>query len=100
MDNDSVHVGLLTIKLYLPGCRSLKQKRSLLKPLIAGLHKAYNLSAAEVGAHDFHQSAVLACTVVSNNDRHIQRILEKIPLWIEKRRPDLQIVDSEYVILV
>ncbi|MBN1265085.1 MAG: DUF503 domain-containing protein [Anaerolineales bacterium] len=99
MSGDTVHIGLLTIQLYIPGCASLKHKRSVLKPLLAALHKNYNISAAEIGAHDYHQSAVLACGLVSNSQQHIQPILEKIPRWIEKTRPDVQIVDYEFSML-
>ncbi|MCJ7708279.1 MAG: DUF503 domain-containing protein, partial [Anaerolineales bacterium] len=44
-----MHVGALTLELRLPGCSSLKQKRSRLKPLLAALHREFNLSAAEIG---------------------------------------------------
>ena len=99
MNGTTVHFGVLTIKLYLPGCASLKQKRGVLKPVLASLHKKFNVSAAEIGAHDYHQSAVLAVGLVSNSQQHIQPILEKIPDWIERNRPDVQIVDSEYNML-
>jgi uncharacterized protein len=46
-------VSLLTLKLTLPGCGSLKQKRSLLSPILARLHKEFNLSVAEIGLQDF-----------------------------------------------
>ncbi len=99
MSDDTIHIGLLTIELHLPGCSSLKQKRSALKPLLFALRKNFNISAAEIGANDSHRNAVLACTAVSNSSQHIQPVLEKIPPWIEQHRPDLQIVDSEYSML-
>ena len=99
MTGEAVHVGLLTVQLHLPGCRSLKQKRGTLKPLLTALRKNFNVSAAEVGAHDFHQSATIACAAVSNSSRHVQPLFEKIPRWIECHRPDVQLVDSEYIML-
>lgn len=94
-----MHVGTLTIELHLPGCDSLKQKRSRLKPLLARLHREFNISAAEIDHNDRHRDAVIACAVVSNDAKHIQRVLEKIPDWIEKYRPDLQVVDQEIMLL-
>ena len=94
-----MHVGTLTIELHIPGCDSLKEKRSRLKPLLARLHKEFNISAAEIDAHDRHRVAVVSCAMVSNDARHIERVLDKIPRWIEKHRPDLQIVDDQMMFL-
>lgn len=94
-----MHVGTLTVELHLPGCDSLKQKRSRLKPLLARLHKEFNISAAEIDRHDHHRAAIIACAIVSNDQKHIQRVLEKIPDWIEKYRPDLQVVDDQILML-
>ena len=88
-----MHVHALTLDLYLPGCRSLKEKRGRLKPVLAGLHKQFNVSAAETDQHDLHQSAVIVCVVVSNSNRHGDQVLAGIPRWVEGRWPDLQIVD-------
>jgi len=42
-------IGTLTFHLHLPGCASLKEKRSRLKPLLARLHRQFNVSTAEMG---------------------------------------------------
>ncbi len=89
-----MHVHVLSLELHLPGCSSLKEKRSRLKPLLAALHKNFNVSAAEIDHQDAHQSAVLACAVVSNSSKHGDKVLSKIPVWIEQRFPDLLIVDD------
>lgn len=89
-----MHVHVLTLEIHLPGCSSLKEKRSRLKPLLAALHRNYNISAAEIEHQDAHQSAVLACAVVSNSNKHGNQVLSGIPDWIERRFPDLQIVDD------
>ena len=94
-----MHVGALTVELYLPGCNSLKQKRSRLKPLLARLHREFNISAAEIDQNDQHRAAVIACAIVSNDAKHVQRVLEKIPNWIEKFRPDMQVVDQQIMLL-
>lgn len=94
-----MHVGALTVELHLPGCTSLKQKRSRLKPLLARLHKNFNLSAAELEHNDVHQSSLIGCVVVSNDPRHVQQVLEAVPRWIEKHRPDLQVVDHHIEML-
>lgn len=94
-----MHVGTLTIELHLPGCDNLKQKRSRLKPLLARLHREFNISTSEIDLNDRHRSAVIACALVSNDANHIQRVFEKIPDWIEKNRPDIQVVDEQIMFL-
>jgi uncharacterized protein YlxP (DUF503 family) len=95
----SVHIGALSIELHIPGCRSLKEKRSRLKPLLARLHREFNISTAEIAGNDRHRSASVACVVVSNDARQVQRVLEKVLVWIEHNRPDLQIVDHQISVL-
>lgn len=82
-------IHLLTLLLELPGCLSLKDKRSRLKPLLAHLHQKFNLSAAEIDHLDQWQSAIVACVLVSNDARHNQRVLQQALSSIETNFPDL-----------
>lgn len=93
-----MNVGAIAIELRIPGCHSLKDKRRRLKPLIAGIHRQFNASAAEVAQNDNHQLSTIACAVVSNDNRHVQKILAKIPAWIEKHRPDIQVIDDQLIL--
>ena len=90
-----MHLGALTVELHLPGCHGLKQKRGRLKPLLAGLHRHFNVSAAEIDHQDNHHRAVIACVTVSNDARQVQRVLDGIPGWIESHSPDLQVIDQQ-----
>jgi uncharacterized protein YlxP (DUF503 family) len=42
----------LRIKIHAPWCRSLKDKRSEIKKLLARLRAKFNVSASEIGAQD------------------------------------------------
>lgn len=89
-----MHIAALSIELRLPGCRTLKEKRSTLKSLLAAVHREYNVSAAELDHLDDPGSSILGCVVVSNDSAHAQRVLGRIPGWIEGHRPDVQVLDS------
>ena len=89
-----MHVIALTIELNLPGCSSLKDKRRRIKPLLNRLNREFNISTAEIDHNDRHTASIIACVVVSNDYRHAQRVLAKIPGWITKYRPDLQVIDE------
>lgn len=94
-----MHVGVLSLELRLPGCTSLKEKRSRLKPLLAALHREFNVSAAEVDRNDSHSLALIACVVVANQAAHVERLLGVIPAWIESHRPDMQVIDHQVQLL-
>ena len=85
-------IGLLTLHLHLPGCTSLKEKRSRLKPLLARLHREFNISAAEVDYLESWSDALVACAVVSNSAPHNQQLLQQVVDWIERNWPDVDVV--------
>jgi hypothetical protein len=88
-------VGVLTLHLHLPGCTSLKEKRSRLKPLLARLHREFNISVAEMEQNDSWQEAVIACVLVSNEHGQTQRALQRVLEWIEHSWPDVFVSHEE-----
>ncbi len=92
-------VGLLTLHVHFPGCVSLKDKRRRLKPLLARLHREFNISVAEVDHHDVWQDALIACVMVSADHKHPQRALQKVAVWVEKYWPDVTLVSEQLEIL-
>jgi uncharacterized protein len=87
-------IGILTIHLRLPGCTSLKEKRGRLKPLLARLHKEFNISAAEMDLQDMWQETIVVCGMVGNDRVHLERSLQSLVRWLEGNRLDMQVVDE------
>ncbi len=94
-----IRIGILTLELQIPGCTSLKEKRSRLKPLLSRLHREFNVSAAEVDHQDAWQAAVIACAIVSNDPAHSQRVLQQVVQWLESNWPDVQLVEDRIEIV-
>ena len=92
-------IGACLIELHIEGNGSLKGKRGVLKPLLARLHKEFNLSAAEVDQHDSWQSSAIGLTCVANDRAHVEQVLSNAVKWIEDNRPDVQVVDWQIEIL-
>jgi uncharacterized protein YlxP (DUF503 family) len=88
-------LGTLTLRLHLPACSSLKEKRGRLKPLIARLHREFNLSVAEMDLQDKWQEAVVACAMVGNERRHLESALQNVAHWVEGNWPDGMLVDQK-----
>jgi uncharacterized protein YlxP (DUF503 family) len=87
-------LGLLTLILQLPGCTSLKEKRGRLKPLLARLHREFDISTAEIDHLDAWQSAVIACALVSNDPNHTRRALQQVARWVEENWPDVILIEE------
>jgi uncharacterized protein len=92
-------IGSSVIELDLPGIGSLKEKRSVLKGLIARVHKQFNVSCAEVALHDVWQSSALGVAVVTTSAAHADQVLQNVVTWIEYNRPDVTVVDHSVEIL-
>jgi len=92
-------LGILTLHLRLPGCTSLKEKRGRLKPLLARLHREFNLSVAEMDRQDQWREAVVACAVIGNDSAHLQRSLQTISDWVGKNWPDITVVEDQFELL-
>lgn len=92
-------IAILTLHLRFPENHSLKAKRRLLKPLLARLHREFNVSAAEVGQQDAWKDALVACALVSNSEGHATRSLQKIAGWMERNWPNIYLIDEEIEII-
>jgi uncharacterized protein YlxP (DUF503 family) len=88
-------VGILTFHLHLPGCSSLKEKRSRIKPLLARLHREFNLSSAEMGLQDSWQESLIACAWIASDLPTVQRSLQTVLEWVEGNWPDGMVVDDK-----
>jgi uncharacterized protein YlxP (DUF503 family) len=78
-----VIVGVVTWQLHLEGCHSLKEKRSVVRPLVAALRRAQNLSVAEVGQQDRWQRAELACAAVGSDRAVVEAMLRAADRIVE-----------------
>jgi hypothetical protein len=81
-------VALLSIELFLPGARSLKDKRMVLRRVKDRLAK-FNVAVAEVAHHDLWQRAGLGLVTVSTADDHAERELSAALDEIERVEPGL-----------
>lgn len=77
-------VGCLTMSVNIPGAQSLKEKRRVVKSLIARLKNKFNASIAEVGDNDKWQMCQLGASVVSNRSDHANSCLTAIVNAVEQ----------------
>lgn len=94
-----MHIGTCTIGLYIPVAGSLKEKRQVVKSLLARVRNKFNVSIAEVDGHDRHQNAVLGVACVSTSQQYAHGQLEAVVRFIEDERPDCPVTgyDIEFL---
>ncbi len=92
-------VGVSQITLHLPGCHSLKEKRQVIKSVMARVRQQFGVAIAEVDEQDRWQIAKLGVSCVSNSSQHIDEILGRVLRYIEETRPDIQVTNSEVEII-
>jgi uncharacterized protein YlxP (DUF503 family) len=86
-----VHTGTALFDLLLPGdSRSLKAKRSYVRPIIAALRK-FEVSAAEVGALDLHGRSEIGVAVVAADPSHVLEVLEACERLVAAR-PEVELL--------
>ena len=78
-----MYIGVCTIWLTIPDSHSLKQKRKVVKSITDRLKNRFNIAVAEVDALDRHQQAVLGVVSVSNDKKHLNRVLSYVVNFVE-----------------
>jgi len=89
----------LTIHLHLPACASLKEKRGRIKPLIARLHREFNVSVAEIGLQDKWQETVIACAMIGNERGYLESALQTVAKWVEGNWADGDVMELRIEVL-
>lgn len=84
--------GILTLHISIPDCHSLKQKRGRIQPVLARLHREFNIAAAETDFQDRHAEAVIQCAALSTDGGEVQSYLQKVVDYFGHTWPDLEIL--------
>jgi uncharacterized protein YlxP (DUF503 family) len=92
-------IGYCEIELHIANSYSLKDKRSVVRSIVARVGRQYNVSIAELDHQDIWQSARLGVVCISNESARLHRQLEGVVRWVEQNRPDVEVVGYRIEIL-
>ena len=87
-------VGVCRLALIAPGSHSLKEKRMVLRRMKDLVRNKFNVSVAEVEAHELWQTAVLAAACVGVDRAYVNGVLDQL-LHAVGRERDLELVRSQ-----
>ena len=91
-------VGSIAFDLLLGDVRSLKQKRSLVRPLVAELRRKFDVSAAEAGHLDLHRRALVGVAVVAAGPAHCVEVLDACERLVAYR-PEMELLSARRQVL-
>ncbi|WP_031467334.1 DUF503 domain-containing protein [Sciscionella sediminilitoris] len=93
-----MYVGALECDVLLGDVRSLKQKRALVRPVLAELRRRFEVSVAEAGHQDLHRRALLGVASVSGDHTHLREVLEACERLVAGR-PELELLSTRVRVL-
>ncbi|MGD2067207.1 MAG: DUF503 domain-containing protein [Gemmatimonadota bacterium] len=73
-------------QLSLPGCRSLKDKRMVIRSLKDRIRKRYNVSVAETGQQDVWTRGELTVALVAGDRAMADSVLDRLDDFVEDER--------------
>lgn len=79
---------------HLPGCRSLKTKRSIIRSLRERAVTKFRVSAAETALQDRAAMAEITASVVSGDRRHAESVLGRVDRFV-RSDPQAHVVEAE-----
>ena len=85
-----MHVLLLSMRLRLTS-RTLKEKRSIVKSVLARSRNRFNVACSEAGMHDQPGDSELAFVTLSESPAEARRLLQELERWLLSERPDLKV---------
>lgn len=91
-------VGIGSMVFRIHHCGSLKEKRKVVKALVARIQNHFNASVAEVADNDIYQRAVIGVALVGSDRRMINAKLDKLFNFAE----DLglaEMIDTQFEII-
>jgi uncharacterized protein YlxP (DUF503 family) len=88
-----VWIGWLEFDVLLGDVRSLKQKRSVVRPIVAELHRRFSVSAAETGSMDLHRRAGIGVAVVAADRAHVVEVLDAAERMVAGR-PEIELLSA------
>jgi uncharacterized protein YlxP (DUF503 family) len=77
-----MHAATLHVDLHLPAVHSLKEKRSVIRPILDGSRHRFGVAVAEVDAQDRWQRAGLGFAVVASTAGHVDSVLDAVERFV------------------
>ena len=88
-----MRIAAMTFRLHAPWVHSLKEKRMIVKSLIAKLQNRFHVSAAETDEEDIHQIIVIGIAAIVPHNAMADSLMDEISLFVEENT-EAEILDE------
>ncbi|MBI3691638.1 MAG: DUF503 family protein [Mycolicibacterium aromaticivorans] len=84
-------IGWLEFDVLLGDVHSLKEKRAVVRPIVAELRRRFTVSAAETGSTDLHRRAGIGVAVAAGERAHVVEVLDGAERLVAAR-PEIELL--------
>ena len=88
-----MRIATIIFRLHAPWVHSLKEKRMIVKSLVAKLQNKFHVSAAEIDEQDIHQIIVIGVAAIVPNNAMADSVMEEIYAFVEENT-EAEILDE------
>lgn len=88
-----MYVGSLSVEILLGDVHSLKEKRGIVRPIVAEVARKFAVSVAEVDHQDLHRRATIGVAVVAADAAHCRDVLDACERLVA-RRPEIEVLSA------
>lgn len=89
-----MHAAAVCFDLHLPQAHSLKEKRAIIRPILEGCRRRYQVAAAEVDHQDTWQRAGLGVSAVSGSAGQLAEVLDSVERFVWSF-PEVEVIAAE-----
>ena len=89
-----VHVVAYEVQIRIPDSHSLKDRRQVVRSIVAVARERFHVSAAEVGGQDTWQRATLGFAVVASEARIAEETVDELERYLWSR-PEIEVLDGQ-----
>jgi uncharacterized protein len=86
-------IGWIEFDILLGDVQSLKEKRSVIRPLVAELKRRFEVSVAEVGDHAQYRRTQVGVGLVAADRAHLVEVLAAVERFVAAR-PEFELLSA------
>ena len=89
-----MEIATMTFRLHAPWVHSLKEKRMIVKSIIAKIQNKFHVSVAEIAGQDIHQIIVIGVAAIVPHNAMADSLMDEISRFMEENT-EAEIIDEK-----
>lgn len=92
-DGQNMEIATMTFRLHAPWVHSLKEKRMIVKSIIAKIQNKFHVSVSEIDEQDIHQIIVIGVAAIVPHNAMADSLMDEISSFVEENT-EAEILDE------